>query len=170
MSIRQKRLENDYRSLQKICAFNEIVNVKILEKSGQPPEYYRIKISNCKGVESVINNTPKYRTEHTIVIKDFPFNYPDPGVLPTVRIETPIFHPNVYEHGMVCFGGNELNTLNQPLNALVKRVISMIQYEILRFGMPANSAAKAWAERNKHLFPLSTASDGGQSKPKLIWR
>ncbi len=170
MSIRDERLTNDYRSLQKLCAFNEPVKIKILEKRGQPPDYYRIQFSNCKGVESVTGDTPKYRTEHIIVISDFPSEYPDPGKLPNVRMETPIYHPNVFSHRGFCFKGSELETLNQPLDALVKRVISMIQYENLRFGVPANSNAKDWANRNQHLFPLSGDSTSSQSKPKLIWR
>lgn len=170
MSIRDERLTNDYRALQKLCAFNEPVRIKILEKRGQPPDFYRIQLSNCKGVESVIGNTPKYRTEHIIVISNFPLEYPDPGKLPDVRMETPNFHPNIFSDGRFCFAGSELRTLNQPLDVLVKRVISMIQYENLRFGAPANTNARDWANGNKHLFPLSTGLDGGQSKPKLNWR
>ncbi|RUS92680.1 hypothetical protein DSM106972_098540 [Dulcicalothrix desertica PCC 7102] len=170
MSIRDERLTNDYRALQRLCAFNEPVKIKILEKRGEPPDYYRIQLSNCKGVESVSSNIPKYRTEHIIVISNFPSEYPDPGKLPNVTMETPIFHPNVFSHGGFCFKGGELEKLNQPLDALVKRVISMIQYEIRRFGVPANSNARDWANINQHLFPLSTDSTTSQSKPNLTWR
>ena len=170
MAIREDRLANDYRGLQKLCAFNEPVKVKILEQRGTPPEYYRIQLSNCKGVESVVGETPKYRTEHIITISNFPRDYPDPGQLPTVKMETSLYHPNVFDDGRFCFRGSEFETLNQPLDALVKRVISMIQYQIDRFGVPANGSARDWANRNKHLFPLSVGSDGGQSKPKLDWR
>ncbi|MEG4634218.1 ubiquitin-conjugating enzyme E2 [Microcoleus sp. AR_TQ3_B6] len=170
MAIREDRLANDYRGLQKLCAFNEPVKVKILEQRGTPPEYYRIQLSNCKGIEIVVGEAPKYRTEHIIVISNFPADYPDPGQLPDVRAETPLYHPNVFNHGGFCFKGSEFTTLSHPLDALVKRVISMIQYQIDRFGVPANTAATNWANRNKHLFPLSAASDGGESKRKLDWR
>ncbi|AFZ15616.1 hypothetical protein Cri9333_4850 (plasmid) [Crinalium epipsammum PCC 9333] len=170
MAIRDQRLANDYRGLQKLCAFNEPVKVKILEQRGTPPEYYRIQLSNCKGIESVAGETPKYRTEHIIIISNFPANYPDPGQLPDVKVETPLYHPNVFSHGGFCFKGSELTTISQPLDVLVKRVISMIQYENLRFGAPANGNARDWANRNNHLFPLSTGSDFGQTKPKLNWR
>ena len=176
MAIREDRLANDYRGLQKLCAFNEPVKVKILEQRGTPLDYYRIQLSNCKGVESVAGETPKYRTEHIIVISNFPADYPDPGTLPDVRAETPLYHPNVYPEGMwkpigtFCFQGAEVTTISHPLDALVKRVISMIQYQMDRFGAPANGSARDWANRNKHLFPLSAGSDGGQSKRKLDWR
>ncbi|MEG4634219.1 ubiquitin-conjugating enzyme E2 [Microcoleus sp. AR_TQ3_B6] len=164
MSIRDDRLANDYHALQKLCAFNEPVKVKILEQRGTPPEYYRIQLSNCKGIEIVVGEAPKYRTEHIIVISNFPADYPDPGQLPTVQIESQIFHPNVYHNGLMDFGGSGLENISQPLDALVKRVILMIQYENLRFGLPSNVNARDWANKNKHLFPLSDA------KPKLNWR
>ena len=171
MAIRDNRLTNDCRVLQKLCAFNEPVKIKILEQRGNPPEYYRIQLSNCKGIESVNGNTPKYRNEHIIIIGDFPESYPDPGQLPTVKMETPLFHPNVFPHGMFCFKGSDLETVSQPLDALVKRVISMIQYDNLRFGVPANGTARDWANSNQHLFPLRSGSDGNSpSKPTLNWR
>lgn len=170
MSIREERLANDYRALQTLCAFHEPVKIKIIEKINQPPDYYRIQLFNCKGVESVIGNTPKYRTEHIITISNFPSLYPDPGKLPTVKIETPIFHPNVFSDGKFCFEGSEIGMLNQPLDALVKRVIGMIQYENLRFGSPANSSARDWANGNKHLFPLTIGSSENPSKRTLNWR
>lgn len=171
MLIRDQRLTNDYRALQKLCAFNEPVKIKILEQRGNPPDYYRIQLSKCKGIESLVGNTPKYRNEHILTVSNFPASYPDPGELPIVKLETPIFHPNVYPDRKFCFRGSDLETVSQPLDALVKRVVSMIQYENLRFGAPANSTAKDWANRNRHLFPLDFGSDGrGQSKPKLTWR
>lgn len=170
MSIRDDRLANDYRGLQKLCAFSEPVKIKILEQRGTPPEYYKLQLSNCKGVESVAGDTPKYRTEHIIIISNFPSAYPDPGQLPNVKMETPLYHPNVFSHGGFCFRGSDLMTLIQPLDALVKRVISMIQYENVRFGAPANSDAAKWANSNKHLFPLSVGTNSSSSKPKLQWR
>jgi ubiquitin-protein ligase len=170
MSIREDRLTNDYRGLQKLCAFNEPVKVKILEQRGTPPEYYRIQLSNCKGVELVVGETPRYRTEHIIIVNNFPLAYPDPGQIPNVKMETPLYHPNVFSHGGFCFRGSEFETLSQPLDALVKRVISMIQYQIDRYGIPANQAAKDWANRNKHLFPLSGDLNISQLKPKLNWK
>lgn len=171
MGVRENRLENDYRALQRLCMQSEPVKIKIVNKSGNPPEYYCIQLSNCKGVESVSGNTPNYRTEHILLIGNFPEAYPDPGQLPVVKLETPIFHPNVFPDGKFCLRGSEIERISQPLDALVKRVITMIQYENLRFGVPANSTARDWANRNKQLFPLSANSGGGgQSKPTLNWR
>lgn len=172
MSVRDQRLARDYQSLKKLCAFTESISIKILPQSN-PPEYYRIQLSNCKGIESVSGNTPKYRTEHILTIGNFPKDYPDAGELPVVKLETPIFHPNVYSSGKICFEGDDKIQINQPLDFLVKRVIRMIQYdyELSTIGIPANQEARAWAHNNKHLFPLSANSGSGSpSKPNLNWR
>lgn len=163
--IRRERLTNDYKALQRLCAFNEPVKIKILETGGNPPEYYRIRLSNCKGVESVNGNTPKYRTEHILIVDQFSEKYPDPGELPRVKLESPIYHPNVYSNGKFCFQGKDISEVVQPLDALVHRIVSMIQYKNLRFGTPANADAKDWAERNTHLFPLKP-----NTKSSLNWR
>lgn len=172
MSIRQDRLANDYKALRSLCLFSPSVKIKILEARGNPPEFYRIQLSNCKGIESVSGSTPRYRMEHILVIGNFPEAYPDPGQLPVAKLETPIFHPNVYPDGRFCFQGNDLNTVNEPLDSLVKRIISMIQYKNRRYGVPANGTARDWAERNQRLLDqLTSSSDGSsQSRPKPKWK
>ncbi|MBD2552006.1 hypothetical protein H6G51_01815 [Limnothrix sp. FACHB-708] len=168
-SIRNERLSNDYRALQILCAFSEPVKIQMIEGSC-PLEYYRLQISNCKSVESVSSGAPKYRTNHILEISSFPAAYPDPGELPTVKLTTPIFHPNVFSSGRFCFQGSELMIMSHPLDALVKRVIGMLQYENLRFGTPANGEAAKWANLNRHLFPFSSNSSTSQSSRQLNWR
>lgn len=180
MSIREDRLTNDYKALRSLCLFSQPVKIKILEARGNPPDYYRIQISNCKGIESVSGDTPKYRTEHILLIGNFPEAYPDPGQLPDIRAETPLFHPNVYPEGYwkprgtFCFQGRDINTVNQPLDSLVNRVIDMIQYLNREYGAPANKVARDWAHKNENqrlLDQLTSGSDGSsQSRPKPKWK
>ncbi|TAG90177.1 MAG: hypothetical protein EAZ09_23150 [Oscillatoriales cyanobacterium] len=172
MSIRDVRMEKDYLALQKLCVFHEREKIKILETQGQPPQFYRLQISNCQGIEAVINGSVKYRTEHILTIRDFPLNYPEPGCLPSLQMETPMFHPNVYHNGLIDLGVSELREINHSLDYLVTIVIIMIQYKNLNFGCPANLAAKDWANKNKNLFPLSgSESDGKQSNsPQIKWK
>jgi hypothetical protein len=163
MSVRSERLESDFNALSNLCWMSEVVKVQILEATGNPAEFYRIKLSNCKGVESIFGNTPKYRIEHIFTIGDFPRNYPDPGAIPAAKMETPLFHPNVYSHGGFCFNGSDRTSIDEPLDIFVKRIINMIQYGNLRFGSPANSSAMSWANANKHLFPLRSSMIKTQS-------
>jgi ubiquitin-protein ligase len=170
MSIRNKRLENDYGALQKLCAFHAPEKIRLLETQGHPPDFYRIEISNCQGIEAVSDYVVRYRTDHILTISEFPSNYPDSGHLPTLKMETPIFHPNIYYSGSIDLYLDSVHS-TQPLDTLVRIVISMIQYENLKFGLPANIQARDWINKNKHLFPLSSSSDSSNpSKPKINWR
>lgn len=172
MGTREDRLANDYKALRNLCLFSSPVKIKILDTRGNPPEFYRIQISNCKGIESVSGDTPRYRTEHIFVIRDFPEKYPEPGQLPEARMETPVFHPNVYRHGKFCFQGGDIKKVNEPLDSLVKRVISMIQYKNRRYGTPANSEARNWAENHRNILDqlASNSDSGSQSRPKPKWK
>jgi ubiquitin-protein ligase len=170
MSIRNKRLENDYRALQKLCVFHEPEKIRLLETQGTPPDFYRLEISNCKGIQAVSDYVVEYRTEHILTISDFPSNYPDPGCLPTLKMETPIFHPHIYYNGSIDLY-QDCRQFTQRLDTLVIIVISMIQYKNLKFGLPANSQARDWTSRNKHLFPLSSSSDGSNPfESQIIWK
>ena len=160
--IREDRLHNDYTS----------VKIKILDAKGNPPENYRLEITNCRGIKKISNGKPNYSDRHIISISNFPQDYSDPGQLPTVKAETPLFHPNVYSDGRFCFAGKDISRVSHPLDALIKRIISMIQYENLRFGNPANSRAKKWADSHGSLFPLAlnSANTISSSPPQLTWR
>jgi hypothetical protein len=172
MSERDVTLANDYEELKTLSAFHVPEQIRILETDGRRyPEFYRLQISNCIGVESVgADDRPKYRKEHTLVISNFPPNYPDIGALPKVVIQTPIFHPNVFASGEFCFAKESMSE-NQLLKPLIERIIGMIQYQNQEYGIPANQHACEWAKRNKHLFPLIPDSGGdNQSEFKLIFR
>lgn len=140
MSIRNKRLENDYRALQKLCVFHEPEKIRLLETEGTPPDFYCIEISNYKGIQGVSDYVVQYRTEHILSISDFPSNYPDLGCLPTLKRETPIFHPHIYYNGLI-YLYLDCRQFTQSLDNLVRIVISIVQYENLNFGLPANIKA-----------------------------
>lgn len=178
MSERTDTLTNDYEELQALSAFHVPEKIIILETDGRrPPEFYRLQISNCVGVESVgADRKPKYRQDHILIIRNFPANYPDRGALPVVIIETPIFHPNVFPPNHptnareFCFAKYQM-TQNQLLKPLIERIIGMIQYQNQEYGSPANGDAYEWAIQNKHLFPLRPNSGGdNQSQINLIFR
>lgn len=75
-----------------------------METRGEPPEFYRLQIFNCKGIEPVVNERVLYRDEHLITSSSFPANSPEIGYLPLFRMESPIFHDNIYYQGLVDLG------------------------------------------------------------------
>ena len=177
MSVRDRRLESDYQGLLRLCTFNK--NIKLVDYIPEPRKYV-IQMSNVVGVESISSDdSPRYRTQHILEISKFPTKYPDPlyEAIPTVYFTTPIFHPNVSsfepieKKAWTCIYGTNM-TENQPVNLLVLRLITMIQYANTDFGSPANYSAKEWYERNKHKgwFPLGKKS--GNQPPesqKVKW-
>jgi ubiquitin-protein ligase len=175
MSVRDRRLESDYQGLLRLCMSNK--NIKLLDYIPEPRKYV-IQISNIVGVESInYDDAPVYRTQHILEISDFTLKYPQPvrDGIPTVHFKTPIFHPNVFEekhlNGLTCIYGDNM-TENQPVNLLVFRLITMIQYANTDFGSPANYSARNWYDRNKHKgwFPLGKKS--GNQPPesqKVKW-
>jgi ubiquitin-protein ligase len=171
MSVRDRRLESDYQGLLRLCMSNK--NIKLLDYIPEPRKYV-IQISNVVGAESInSDDSPNYRTQHTLEISDFNLRYPEPvrEGIPTVHFKTPIFHPNVGLSGWTCIYGTNM-TENQPVNLLVLRLIAMIQYANTDFGSPANYSAKNWYDRNKQKgwFPLGKKS--GNEPPesqKVKW-
>jgi ubiquitin-protein ligase len=170
MSIRDRRLESDYQGLLRLCVSNK--NIKVLDYIPDPRKYV-IQISNVVGVESInADDSPNYRTQHILEISNFTAGYPDPVYehIPRVRFREPyIFHPNVGSSGSTCIYGTNM-TENQPLNVLVLRLITMIQYANTDFGSPANDEAKRWYERNKHKgwFPLGKKSVNALPETKKV--
>ena len=169
MSIRDRRLESDYQGLLRLCMSNK--NIKLLDYIPEPRKYI-IQISNVAGVESInSDDSPVYRTQHQLEISDFNLRYPDPvgEGIPTVHFKTPIFHPNVGSSGWTCIYGTNM-TENQPVNLLVLKLITMIQYVNTDFGSPANPPALNWYEKNKHKgwFPLGKKSGNEQTESKKV--
>ena len=173
MSVRDRRLENDYQGLLRLCVSNE--NIKLLDYIPEPRKYV-IQISNVVGVESInYDDAPVYRTQHILEISNFALKYPQPvrDGTPTVRFQSPIFHPNVYLEGLADFScGDMLGNLDPPC-IVVLRLIAMIQYANTDFGCPANHEAKRWYERNKHKgwFPLGENQIiNHQQSNQIKWR
>ncbi|MDJ1169829.1 hypothetical protein PMG71_10365 [Roseofilum sp. BLCC_M154] len=169
MSVRDRRLESDYQGLLRLCVSNK--NIKLLEYIPEPRKYV-IQISDVVGVKSInSNDSPIYTTQHILEISNFTNRYPEPvrEGIPTVTFKTPIFHPNVGSGGWTCIYGNNM-TENQPLNVLVLRLITMIQYANTDFGDEANRSAKNWYNRNKSKgwFPLKKQSPNQPTEHRKV--
>jgi len=154
-SSRDEALANAYKKLL-VRQFAD-KRIKILDKSGDPPDLYRIQL-NCKAIESVesLDSGERiYRYSHIIRISSFPDNYPDD--VPTVSVESMndkyIYHPNISQtSGSICLNGGENDS--ETLESLVIRIIDMIQFRNMNFGIPFDSAIEDWV-RNYIKSPLT---------------
>ena len=166
MSIREKRLENDFKELTAFVN-NSGGKLAIISTQGQPPHQYVIEY-HCRGIEKLQETEPFFRTNHSVEI-DLGINYPKE--MPTAKFLTPIFHPNVFSSLNVCLGSYW--TMAETLTELVLRIGKIIQYanDVLNLNSPANSDAKNWAENNMLRFPLDMQTFKSTQKPSttIIW-
>lgn len=151
MSVREKRLQNDFLALSELVD-KSVGGLKIFSKKGNPPFEYVIEY-NCRGVEKLQGNEPVYRNNHRVEIvlgNSYPQQKPD------VKFLTPIFHPNVWENLKVCLGNDWV--IGETVPELVIRVGKIIQYskDVLNLNSPANTSAKTWAQKNMSRFPVDT--------------
>jgi uncharacterized Zn-finger protein len=108
----------------------------------------------------------------TEVVIDLPARYPFSE--PSAKILTPIYHPNVYTSGLICFGQKWLPS--QALDLLVQRIIQIITFDplILNERSPANGAALSWyreaRRQNPSLFPTDRPDAAAAAKkPAMSW-
>jgi ubiquitin-protein ligase len=150
MSVREKRLQNDYQALSKLIA-DSAGTLKLISKEGNPPYKYVIEYQ-CNGVEKLgFLGKPVYRNTHRVEIT-LGNNYPREQ--PSASFLTPIFHPNVYQNNNVCLGSYW--TMSETLTELIFRIGKLIQYskDVTNLNSPANVNARNWAGKNMSLFPV----------------
>ncbi len=151
MSVREKRLQNEFQSV------SNLVNqsggaLAIVSTSGNPPYEYVIEY-HCRGIENLTGNSPVFRSTHQVKIS-LGHNYPKSK--PDAKFITPIFHPNVWTNLDVCLGSYW--TMSETLPELIIRIGKIIQYstDVLNLDSPANGDAKKWAQNNMSSFPIDT--------------
>merc|ERR1712137_390400 len=99
-------------------------------------------IGTIEGVSSTAYESQSYKLSLT-----FPADYPHTA--PTVRFETPIFHPNVDQHGHIC-----LDILKEKWSAVYSVSTILISIQSL-LGEPNNEsplncqAAELWEDQDE---------------------
>lgn len=166
MSIRAQRLANDFQELSDLVSSSN-GKITIDSTEGDPPYCYFIRYY-CRGIASLRNGNPVFRHEHQVRIElgsEYPLSVPNAQFL------TPIFHPNIWKDGRVCFGFYW--SVSDPLTEVVTRISKLIQYsrDILNLDSPANIEAKNWAENQPENFSLDWENfEETDNLPKgIIW-
>ena len=167
MSISAERIKQD---LRKINEFPGSVNGRIKIKSTLDKPVSKIFLElNYPTAPS--NHYPQKVQQTTNVEIELLSRYPFQE--PTAKITTPIYHPNVYRSGRICFGTKWLPT--QGLDLLVERIIKIITFDktILNAESPANGEALNWYEvavkKYPEAFPTNRLNATDQPKKKIVW-
>jgi ubiquitin-protein ligase len=167
MSISAERIKQD---LLKISELSKSVNgrVKVVSTTGNPVSKIILEINYPTAPSRDYPRKVQQKTEVKIeLLSRYPFQEPN------ATITTPVYHPNVYSSGKICFGTKWLPT--QGLDLLVRRIIQIITFDetILNEKSPANSNALSWyrdaARRNPEAFPTDKLTIKEQPKKKMAW-
>lgn len=146
--IHQKRLENDYKSMQRITS-------NVITWSGFPaanpelgiyPSTYRVTYHLRAYTTQGLAN------EHIIAIDISSLDYP--RQIPKVEFVSPVLkHPHLFDDGRVCLGGFPLE---ESLAELCIRLARFIQYDpnVINLGHQASLAFRTWYLANLHFLPI----------------
>lgn len=147
------RRETDLKKLRDLC---DSSNGKIIINTtkGNPVDEITVEI---KLNTAPSNKYPSEKQASTLVVLRLSSRYPLQE--PTANIKTPIFHPNVYTSGKICFGQKWLPT--EGLDLLVKRIVKIVTYDstILNENSPANRDALEWYRRAVKSYPTYFPTD-----------
>lgn len=153
MSAFDERRQQDVQKLRDLERLSR-GRIKVTRVAGSPPSEIEAELH--------LNTAPSEeyprRTQATTHVNiSLPARYP--FVEPTVNIQTPIFHPNVYSSGRICLGLKWLPSFG--LDLLVRRVAQIITFDpaVLNVQSPANGGAATWYRQSLRTHPHAFPTD-----------
>ncbi len=97
-SPRDRRLSSDFQSVQKLRQESSIF---AFQAAGNPPQRYRLTFDGA-GVQRDANGRIGLSYHHEVLVE---LGAAYPRMVPNLAWQTPIFHPNISNNGVVCLGG-----------------------------------------------------------------
>ena len=152
-SPRERRLLSDYKGVQQLMRESTIFR---FEARGRPAERYRLFFEGI-GVFRRDSNTIEVRESHEVLV-DLGAAYP--RMVPNLAWQTPIFHPNISNNGVVCLGGYGTHWVpSLTLSELCTMLWDMIRYKNFDTESPYNREAAMWAKtQSTYRFPIDNRS------------
>ena len=152
-SPRLRRLLADYDG---ICQLRDQSTILEFESSGEPPQKYRLKFSGT-GIWRGPGNRIKLSDRHECLIE---FGAAYPRLVPNLAWQTPIFHPNISNNGVVCLGGYGTHWApSLTLAELCSMLWDMIRFKNYDTESPYNREAAIWAKsQTDFVFPIDSRS------------
>jgi ubiquitin-protein ligase len=143
--IRILRLTNDAKGVINLSKRNEFFTIRYIQ--GNPPTKYLLEY-NVKGIAKLNGQLPVIEDSFLVEVV---LNDDYPKSIPSFHFKSNIFHPNVFDNGLVCLGYYDLSS---SLSNIVILVAKMISYDIYNVEAPSNGEAADWCKRKQHEFPL----------------
>jgi hypothetical protein len=153
VSAADARRREDVRRLHAICSTSG-GRLQVISTKGDPPQEVTITLA-CRTAASA--GYPNDVSRKTTVRVQFPERYPFQE--PIAQVLTPIFHPNVYSSGRICFGTKWLPT--EGLDLLVRRIIHIVTFDpdVVNVSSPANGSAAVWYRSSVEAHPTAFPTD-----------
>jgi len=137
----QRRLHQEYKDM---CELRDKCRGMFEFEVSEDYRLYDIKLI---GIETLVGTTEedmRMSNYHEFSVK-VPLNPKLEN--PNIKFKEPIFHPNWYSDGRICFGTQWVQ--GDKLSELVIDVIKMMLFEIVNPRSPANSSANEWYLQNE---------------------
>ena len=152
-SAHQLRRQADVERLQALAASSG-GRLSIIEAKASGGSPIRIEVQ-CRSVPSAA--FPAQTAERVRLRINLPARYPFER--PTVTIESPIFHPNVFTSGVVCQGDRWI--ASEGIDLLVQRMIRLVTFDPAHVnpGSAANRSAADWYLRQRSAAPALFPTD-----------
>ena len=145
-----RRLRNDLLALEQLVSESSVFR---FSAHGNPPTHYEI-VFRGTGLYRDTAKTNKVKTHeaHRVQIK---LGSSYPRTMPEIRWQTPVYHPNISEIGMVCLGGYATHWVpSLQLDELCVMLWDMVRYHNYDVRSPYNRDAALWvASQTTILFP-----------------
>jgi hypothetical protein len=152
-SPRQRRLNSDFQSVQ---VLGEESTIFSFQASGAPPTKYRLVFSGS-GFKRDKNGLISISNHHEVLVE---LGAAYPRMVPNLAWQTPVFHPNISNNGVVCLGGYGTHWVpSLTLSEMCTMLWDMIRYKNFDSESPYNREAALWTKsQTDFVFPIDRRS------------
>ena len=152
-SPRERRLNSDYSSVQQLAEESTIFT---FDGRGNPPQKYRLQFTGT-GFQRDRNGNITTTEYHEVLVE---LGAAYPRMVPNLAWQTPVFHPNISNNGVVCLGGYGTHWVpSLTLSEMCTMLWDMIRYKNFDTESPYNREAALWAKtQTDFVFPIDKRS------------
>ena len=152
-SPRDRRLNSDFQSVQILTEESSIFS---FHGRGDPPQKYRL-IFEGAGFQRHKSGTISVSNRHEVLVE---LGAAYPRMVPNLAWQTPVFHPNISNNGVVCLGGYGTHWVpSLTLSEMCTMLWDMIRYKNFDTESPYNREAALWAKMQTDFgFPIDKRS------------
>ena len=126
------------------------------QASGGPPQKYRLVFTGA-GFQRDKNGIITVSNHHEVLVE---LGAAYPRMVPNLAWQTPVFHPNISNNGVVCLGGYGTHWVpSLTLSEMCTMLWDMIRYKNFDIDSPYNREAALWAKMQSDFdFPIDVRS------------